>query len=182
MNAEPTPTGTDARTRLAEDLVLVLPSFARWVSSIRNADTPFGRVAHRQVEILYLIRKRLLGSDRVLASQLATHMDVQRSVVTRILASLEASGFITRQVDEHDARAHWIEITDTGRAASEYIEDIVVREMLAGIDCLEDAQIREFTDGLATLRRLSDNLEAARRARAAHPHDGVFRSLDTEAI
>lgn len=176
------PTGTDARTHLAEELVLVLPSFARWVRSIRNADTPYGRVSYRQVEILYTIRKQLLGSDRVLASQLATHMDVQRSVVTRILASLEASGFITRQVDRDDARAHWIEITEKGREVSEYIEEIFVREMLVGIDFLDDAQIREFTIGLDTLRRLSHNLETARRARAEQSLDGDFRSLDTEPI
>lgn len=175
-------TRTEARTHLAEELVLVLPSFARWVSSIRNADTPYGRVSYRQVDILYTIRKRLLGSDRVLASQLATHMDVQRSVVTRILASLEAGGFITREVDSHDARAHWIEVTEKGREVSEYIEEIFVREMLGGIDFLEDDQIQAFMTGLDTLRRLSHNLESARRARAEQSREGAFRSLDTEPI
>ena len=173
---------SDIRTQLAADLVLVLPSFARWVSSIRNADTPWGRVAYRQVDILYTIRKQILGSDRVLASQLATYMDVQRSVVTRILASLEASGFITRQVDEHDARAHWIEITDRGRAVSEYIEEIFLREMRSGLDFLPEDQILDYIAGVDTLRRLSANLEHARRARAAQSPDGEFRSHDTEPI
>lgn len=170
------------RGALASDLVHVLPSFARWVSSIRNADTPWGRVAYRQIDILYTIRKKLLGSDRVLASQLATHMDVQRSVVTRILASLEASGFITREVDADDARASWIEITEKGRAVSEYIEEIFMREMLAGIAFIDDDQIARLQETLEILRQLSRNLEASRRARAEDPLDGVFRSRDTEPI
>jgi len=173
---------SDDRTRLAQDLVQILPSFARWVSSIRNADTPYGRVAYRQVEILYIMRKRVLGSDRVLASQLATHMSVQRSVVTRIVASLEQSGFVAREVDPHDARVHRIALTEKGIAVSVYIEDIFLREMLGGIAFLGDDQIGELQQALTILRQLSRNLEAARKARLEQPLDGIFRSRDTEPI
>ena len=153
------------RTRLASELVLVLPSFGRWVSSIRNSDTPFGRMAFRQVEILYIIRKNLLPTDAVTPSDLAEFISVRRSVVTRVLSNLEERGFIERQTSPEDGRSQILRITESGITVSEYIEKIFHDEMLEAIGFLEDDQATRMLTGLDVLRHLSTNLETLRKHR-----------------
>jgi DNA-binding MarR family transcriptional regulator len=153
------------RERLANELVLVLPSFGRWVSSIRNSDTPFGRMAFRQVEILYIIRKNLLRSNIVTPSDLAEFLSVRRSVVTRVLANLEERGFVVRHTTPGDRRSQALEITAKGTAVSEYIEDIFHREMIDALDFLDDERVTTMLGELPELRQLSATLEQLRKQR-----------------
>jgi len=170
----------EERRQLVESLVLIIPAYSRWVSSIRNADTPWGRVTWRQVEVLYVIRKRLLPTSQISPSDLADHLKVQRSVITRVLASLEANGFIVRQIDPHDGRSHFIELTETGISVSEHIEQIFQQEMLDGIAFIDDAQIPQLTEFLDVMRQLADNLEAKRLERLGRTDS--FASYDDEPL
>jgi DNA-binding MarR family transcriptional regulator len=171
-----------AREALAEQLVQVLPAFSRWVGSIRNAETPFGRVAYRQVEILYLIRKRRIPTERLSPSFLADLFSVQRSVVTRLLASLETHGFIVRRVDPEDGRSYFIEITAKGIAVSEYIEGIFIQEMLDGIARLGRTQIARLSDDVGLLRQLAIDLEEMRKERLARLEGDGLHAFDDEPL
>ncbi len=133
----------DQQVTLANELVTTLPSYGRWVSSIWNSETPFGRVSFRQITVLYLLRKPsfMLGLAPT-PSNFAELLSVRKSVVTRVLASLEAGGFITRVVDPNDGRSQIIAITERGHALSVYIEEIFLREMMGSVEFLsgDDAE------------------------------------------
>ena len=53
------------------------------------------------------------------ASDLATAMNLDASTISRQIKSLEASGFVSRQVDSDDARAIRLTLTPLGRQAIE---------------------------------------------------------------
>jgi DNA-binding MarR family transcriptional regulator len=135
------------RGHLAQQMVLVLPGFGRWASEIRDFETPYGRAGQRQLEALYMLRHELLNSSIPPATALADLFQIQRSVVTRVLAKLEGAGYITRQADPRDARTQRITVTERGRLLSDFVEQEYFKEMEAALDgislddqaCLERA-------------------------------------------
>ncbi|CAN5661637.1 hypothetical protein BH09CHL1_BH09CHL1_33700 [soil metagenome] len=158
----------DHRVNLAYELVITLPSFGRWVSSIWNSETPFGQVSHRQVTILWILRKRhYLQGLPATASNFADLLSVRKSVITRVLASLESGGFITRVNVPDDGRSQLIELTERGLALSVYLEEIFVQEMMGSIDFVSDDEIDQLFRVIPLLQRISINLEAARKQRVA---------------
>jgi len=72
-------------------------------------------------------------------------------VVTRVLAKLEAAGFISREADPHDARAHQISVTEQGRLLSDFVEQEYFKEMQAALGGLG-------ADDLACLERAAELL------------------------
>jgi DNA-binding MarR family transcriptional regulator len=166
------------RVDLAYELVLTLPSFGRWVSSIWNSTTPFGQVSHRQVTILWILRKRhYLRGLPATASNFAELLSVRKSVITRVLASLESGGFITRVNVPDDARSQLIEITERGVDLSVYLEKIFLQEMIGSIDFVSDDEIEELFRVLPLLNRLSTNLEAARKKRVASTDENPYEEV-----
>lgn len=158
----------DQRINLAYELVVTLPSYGRWVSSIWNSETPFGQVSHRQVTILWILRKReFMQGLAATASNFAELLSVRKSVITRVLASLESGGFITRVNVPDDARSQLIEITERGKDLSVYLEEIFLQEMIGSIDFVTDDEIEQLLGVLPLLKRISLNLEAARKQRVA---------------
>jgi DNA-binding MarR family transcriptional regulator len=168
----------DQRINLANELIVTLPSFGRWVSSIWNSKTPFGQVSHRQVAILWLLRRQHFMAGRAATpSNFAEILSVRKSVVTRVLASLESGGFITRVSVPDDARSQLIEITERGNALSIYIEEIFFKEMMGSIDFVSDDEIDLLLRVVPFLKRISANLEHARKQRVAvmgeNPYEDV---------
>jgi DNA-binding MarR family transcriptional regulator len=156
------------RANLAYELVITLPSYGRWVSSIWNSETPFGQVSHRQVTILWILRKRhFMQGLTPTASNFAELLSVRKSVITRVLASLEAGGFISRVNLPDDARSQLIELTERGHDLSVYIEEIFMKEMVGSIDFVSDDQIEQLLQVIPLLQRISVNLEQARKQRVA---------------
>ncbi len=81
-------TSEAARRELAGRMVRELPRFGRWAVTIRDYETPYGKVGYRQLATLWLIRFHLIPGDDFTPSRLAEHLEVQPSVVTRLLAKL----------------------------------------------------------------------------------------------
>lgn len=168
----------DQRINLANELVITLPAFGRWVSSIWNSETPFGRVSHRQVAILWLLRRQHFMSGLApTASNFAEILSVRKSVVTRVLASLESGGFITRVSVPDDGRSQIIEITERGNTLSVYIEEIFHQEMMGSIDFVSEDEADLLLRVVPLLKRISRNLERARKQRVAvmgeNPYEDV---------
>jgi DNA-binding MarR family transcriptional regulator len=154
------------RGNLAYELVITLPGFGRWVSSIWNSETPFGHVSHRQVTILWLLRRRhFMRGLTATASNFAELLSVRKSVITRVLASLESGGFITRISAPDDARSQLIELTERGHALSLYIEDIFMQEMMGSIDFVSEDEVDLLLRVVPLLKRIAFNLEQARKQR-----------------
>lgn len=151
---------TDASRRaLARQMAIILPTFGHWASGIRDFETPYGRLGARQVAILWLLRHEDIPADRLSPTRIAEFHHVQPSVVTRALAKLEEGGFIERSMDDLDRRRTHLELTDKGREASEYVEELYVHEMLAGMQALEDQQIASLQQSMGTLEQLATILE-----------------------
>jgi DNA-binding MarR family transcriptional regulator len=167
------------RVNLANELVLTLPSFGRWVSSIWNSETPFGRVSHRQITVLYLLRKRrFLSGLSPTPSNFAQLLSVRRSVVTRVLANLESRGFITRITDPDDGRSQIVELTELGHTLSAYIEEIFMQEMIGSIAFLSDEDVNLLLRVNPLLARISVNLEQARKQRVELMGSDANEELD----
>jgi len=159
-------TNGDVSLQLANELVLTLPSFDRWTSSIWDSETPFGRVGHRQVQILYRLRYPIyMNGLPATASSLAELFSVRKSVVTRWLAGLEARGFIERVDVPDDRRSHLIELTESGHAVSVYIEEIFVEEMKQSIGFMSRESMEHLLEVMPLLNQISTNLEYARKER-----------------
>jgi DNA-binding MarR family transcriptional regulator len=139
-------------------MVLILPAFGRWASAMRDFETPYGKAGIRQLEVLYVLRHDLLDPTVPTATAMAEIFQIQRSVLTRILAKLEAGGHITREPDPGDGRASRIAITENGKLLSDYVERQYFREMSQALGevgeddvaCLERS-LEIFTKVLANL-------------------------------
>lgn len=140
-------------------MVNILPAFGHWASGIRDFQTPFGRLGSRQVAILWLLRHNIIPPDRLSPTRIADFHHVQPSVVTRALAKLEEGGFVERSLDEIDRRRTHLELTDKGRQASEYVEELYIHEMLAGMQDLEDEQIANLERSMEALSQVAAVLE-----------------------
>lgn len=163
-------TTTDAlaarRARLSQLMVLILPGFGRWASAMRDFETPYGKAGIRQLEVLYLLRHDLLGDLPPTATSLAAHFGIQRSVLTRILAKLEAGGYVTREPDPSDGRASRVAITEQGKLLSDHVERQYFREMRDALGEIDETEVDCLERSLVILRRVAANLgigEAARR-------------------
>jgi DNA-binding MarR family transcriptional regulator len=85
-------------------------------------------------------------------SELADRERVQRPTATRLLARLEAPGYVTRTPDPHDGRSSLVALTPAGRALLEQ-----ARERK---DAYLTRRLRTLSaDDRATLRRAADILE-----------------------
>jgi DNA-binding MarR family transcriptional regulator len=146
------------RARLPRLMVLVLPGFGRWASAMRDFETPYGKAGIRQLEVLYVLRHELLDPTVPTATALAEHFQIQRSVLTRILAKLEAGGYITREPDPADARAWRIAITENGRLLSDYVERQYFQEMSQALGEVGESDIACLERSLEILRRVAANL------------------------
>lgn len=161
---------TARRGRLAQQMVLLLPGFGRWAGRIRDFETPYGKAGYRQIEALYVLRHNLLDPSIPPATALAEAFHIQRSVVTRVLARLEDSGYITRSADPQDHRAQHIAITETGRLLSDYVEQLYFVEMEQALGHLAPADLACMERSLEILTDVAERLgitAASLRARTA---------------
>ena len=138
------------RERLSQRMVLVLPGFGRWASAMRDFETPYGKAGIRQLEVLYVLRHDYLDRSVPTATAIAEFFQIQRSVLTKILAKLEAGGLVTREPDPADGRAWRIEITEKGKRLSDYVERQFFQEMREAL-----GEIGEKTSPLWNVRSIS---------------------------
>ncbi len=152
------------RRKVANRIVVALPQFGTWAAATNEFETPHGRVGYRQLSLLFAMRERMLPGDKVTPSAVASFFQVQPSVVTRIIAKLEASGFVTRIGDPHDGRSFHIEISDRGIEISRYVEEIYNQEVFEELSGLDDDEIAELARAVEILDRIGRNLIDKRRA------------------
>jgi DNA-binding MarR family transcriptional regulator len=146
------------RNHIAQQMVLVLPGFGRWASAMRDFETPYGKAGIRQLEVLYILRHDLVDRSHQTATMLAHHFQIQRSVVTRVLAKLEQGGYITREIDPNDHRAQQITITEQGKLLSDYVEQKYFEEMNAALGDITEDDLISLERSLNILTNVSANL------------------------
>lgn len=87
--------------------------------------------------------------------QLVEQLDVSKPAVSRTLDSLEAKGFITRQPDPNDGRAHRICITDKARAIGPAVEQAYNQLYALAMQGISQEELAEF---VTLFGRMAENL------------------------
>lgn len=148
----------EARENLALRMVQILPGFGTWASSIRNFETPLGRIGLRQLSILYVMRYPRDPNAEITPRVLANAFDVQPSVITRAVARLEEHGFVVREQDRSDRRVSKLSITDRGREVSIYVENLFVREMMKSTEFVTGDRFNELSRTIDVLSEIRNDL------------------------
>jgi DNA-binding MarR family transcriptional regulator len=107
---------------------------------------------------------RIVEEGPVRPTTLAGMLEVDLSVVSRQVRSLEDAGFVQRQTDPQDARAALVSATEAGREAFERTKQQrteVLEEVLSG---WPEADRESF---IVLLSRFNDQLESAINRRQA---------------
>jgi DNA-binding MarR family transcriptional regulator len=119
-------------------------------------------VERGSLPVLYLLRK---GPSR--ASDLASHLNLDLSTVSRHVASLHRQGLVDRSPDPADGRASLLELTGSGETVLRRAMD-QRRELLTA--ALSSWTADERTTLATLLARLDDDLVTAISALAEHDH------------
>ena len=89
-------------------------------------------------------------------AELADHIGLNRSAITRLLDRLEKKGLVERQSSEHDGRSYSIRLTESGRRVVPKLAELskaVNAQFLSGLSPGEKARFEK------TLRRMLENVD-----------------------
>lgn len=146
------------RRHLANKMVTSLPAFGTWSTAINEFETPYGKAGYRQLELLWAIRHGMIPGDAVTPGSIAKQFQVQPSVVTRLLAKLEANGFVRRVSSATDGRSFQVEITDLGIDLSKFVEELYNQEVLEELAKFSDEQIAQLAASMEMLEPIASTL------------------------
>ena len=79
--------------------------------------------------------------------QLATNMDLDPAIVTRLLRQLQDADLVTRTRSADDGRVSTVEITDAGREAFDRVREVIWDQVRRAISSWPEAEL----EALATL-------------------------------
>jgi DNA-binding MarR family transcriptional regulator len=134
-----------------------LTALFRWGNRPRVRERLVARVGVRLDRPLYGILGRLQTAGPQRTSELAVHLGVDTSTISRQVSQLVDEGFARRASDPNDGRAAVIELTETGA-------DLLARlraarkEFLSGV--LMEWSDRDIDELGRLLERLTDDLAA----------------------
>lgn len=101
------------------------------------------------------------GEQRL--GQVAAHLEVDPSVASRQVATLEELGLVTRRPDPADGRAHLLAVSEAGLAALDGYRAVRARWVAEALDGWDDAEVAHLA---ARLQRLVADLHCALDERA----------------
>ena len=144
-------------TRTAElgRVEAALTALFRWGNRPRVRERLVAKVGVRLDRPLYGILGRLQAAGPQRTSDIATHLGVDISTVSRQVAQLEAEGLVGRASDPSDRRAAMIRLTDSGAQLVARLR-AARREFLSGV--LEDWSQTDIDHLGRLLERLTDDL------------------------
>jgi DNA-binding MarR family transcriptional regulator len=114
-----------------------------------------GELSPSQREVLATITRR--GTLRL--SELAADEGLNPTMLSRIVAKLEAANLATRTPDEADARVVILAATDAGRVLCEQIRTERTDALLFALSHLSPEQLNALADAMPVLESLVDTLK-----------------------
>jgi MarR family transcriptional regulator for hemolysin len=102
--------------------------------------------------------------------QLVEQLDVSKPAVSRTLDSLETKGFITRQPDPDDGRAHRVCMTDKARAIGPTVEQAYNQIYGFAMQGISQEELAEF---IRLLGRISENFTRIHAEKKVEAHDAA---------
>ncbi|HEX3781815.1 MAG TPA: MarR family winged helix-turn-helix transcriptional regulator [Pseudonocardiaceae bacterium] len=118
--------------QLATALFTVQEGLAKAVRRLKNAS-------------LLRLLQTIAGTEPVRPSELAAHLEVHQSLITRQIKDLEAEGKVEVSPDPHDGRAFVVSLTETGRAEVAELAETGLRRFMGFVQGWETEDVREFT-------------------------------------
>ena len=147
-----------SQLQLAREMISTLPAWGRWAASMRDVETPHGKVGIRQAGILWQLRYETIPPEDRSTTGIAALLGVQNSVITRAAERLEHLGLIVRIVHEDDRRRSTIQITEAGMEVSVYIENLFTHAIVDAMGNLPQQDIDDLQKSIATLANIMDKL------------------------
>ncbi|NLG70627.1 MAG: MarR family transcriptional regulator [Chloroflexi bacterium] len=96
---------------------------------------------------------------------LVAQLDISKPAVSRALNSLEKKGFVTREPDPGDRRAHRVRLTDRALEISPAVEQAYNEMYALAVQDISQDELAEF---LRLFNRISENFSRAEDRYAAH--------------
>ena len=118
--------------QLATALFTVQDGLARAVRRLKNAS-------------LLRLLQTIAGTEPVRPSELAAHLEVHQSLITRQIKDLEADSKVAVSPDPHDGRAFVVSLTESGRAEVAELAEAGLRRFMGFVQNWEPEEVREFT-------------------------------------
>lgn len=150
----------DNRSQLAQTMIAHLPRWGAWAASMREVNTPFGRIGYRQASIMWIIRRDQESGKDSMTTAIASEIGVQNSVITRAGEHLEELGLLKRTTATEDRRRQYLTLTEEGVEASEYIEELYVTTIANELNKLDQGDIDNLAEGVETLNKLITKIAA----------------------
>jgi DNA-binding MarR family transcriptional regulator len=118
--------------QMATALFTVQDGMAKAVRRLKNAS-------------LLRLLQTVAGTEPVRPSELAAHLDVHQSLITRQIKDLEAVGKVEVSPDAHDGRAFVVSLTENGRTEVAELAEAGLRRFMGFVQNWEPEEVREFT-------------------------------------
>jgi MarR family transcriptional regulator for hemolysin len=99
--------------------------------------------------------------------QLVEQLDISKPAVSRALDSLETKGFITRQPNPQDRRAHRVRLTERAREIGPAVEQSYNQLYALAIQGISAAELEEF---VSLFGRIAENFERAPAKKTTEGH------------
>jgi len=112
----------------------------------------------------------LTQSPEMAQEQLVDQLDVSKPAISRALASLDAKGYITRQLDTDDKRAHWIRLTNKALEIGPAIEQAYNHVFTLALQGISQEELDYF---MKLFSRISENF--AREQTAEVRKNGIAK-------
>lgn len=151
---------TDSRSQLALTMITHLPRWGSWAASMREVNTPYGRIGYRQASIMWIIRRDQEAGKDSMTTAIASEIGVQNSVITRASEHLEELGLLKRTTATEDRRRQYLTLTEDGFKASEYIEELYVTSIANELNKLDQEEFNTLATAIDTLSALIAKIAA----------------------
>jgi DNA-binding MarR family transcriptional regulator len=125
----------------------------KWQAAVDQAVRPFG-ITHAQYSLLASLRGLTSNGSRPSQRELADHLGLDPVFVSKLIATLEAAGSVSRSKHPDDSRAVALSLTKRGIATIDPAIEAVgslQEQLIAPLGGVDSARTRQLT---ATLQRL----------------------------
>src|SRR5262245_300916 len=151
---------------LADRLLKLMPHLQQWAVSTVQANRPQQDLSLRQLAVLFRIRE-----GTVFPGLLARRLRISPAVVTGLLDRLEQRGYVRRRMDPGDRRRQRLELTESGRAASEAVQQTLSRELAEQFNRTPPTDLEALWRALGVLEATVAALESRAPRLAPMPVD-----------
>ena len=142
---EPTPTPGFLVYRLA----------TKWQAAVDRAVSPFG-ITHAQYSVLASLRGMTRGGGRPSQREVADRLGLDPVFISKLVRTLEQSGFVERRDHPTDARAFALGLTDAGTRTIDPAIKVVIA---SGVNSAGYGDKRTEFRSYAELREILNGLE-----------------------